>query len=246
MKRHKTKITGTKVLLYLAAVFLGYNITLNFNFDGINKFANLNSREYQTLQDEKNKLSRQVTALDKENKDLNNRVLSYSTDDNKSEKIINEMKDQIHYYGMVSGENEVKGKGIKIKVTDGIVSPDDTEFERNNKILHDRDMRNILNAVRIAGGEAMSVNNHRITIHSSVQCNGSFLLFDDGGVEMAPFNIYVIGDPESLKTNLTKEGGYLKSLMARGLFVELESSSEIKMPAGQTREIFFSKEYVNK
>lgn len=243
-KMQVKKIGNSKIMLYLSAIIVGLLISTNFKFNGISKFMDLDTKEYKSILEERNKLTREINALEKDNKELNSKILSYSTTDNKSEKIIKDMKDQIEYYGMLSGNNEVKGTGIKITINDGIINENDTDFEKTNKILHDKDMRNLLNSVKLAGAQAITVNNHRITLHSAVQCNGSFLLFDDGSVEKAPFSIFAIGDPESLKTNLNKEGGYLKKLKARGLNINLESIGEIAMPAADIREISFALEYI--
>ena len=140
MKRMKVrKIGNSKIMLYLSAIIIGLLISMNFKFNGISTFMNLNSKEYQSVLEERNKLTREINALEKDNKELNNKILSYSINDNKSEKIINDMKNQIEYYGMLSGNNEVKGPGIKITLNDGIINEGDTEFEKNNKILHDKE-----------------------------------------------------------------------------------------------------------
>lgn len=88
----------------------------------------------------------------------------------------------------------------------------------------------ILNELRVAGAEAISVNNHRIVPWSGVICNWAFIGFDDGGMEYAPFNIYVIGDPEKLKAALLEDGSHVKELMFRKLYVDIQEIDQIIMP----------------
>jgi len=96
--------------------------------------------------------------------------------------------------------------------------------------LHDYDMELILNELKAAGAEAISVNNHRVVPWTGVICNWAFMGFEDGGMEYAPFNIYVIGDPEKLKAALLEDGSHVKELMFRKLYVNIEKIDKITMP----------------
>ena len=234
------------IVIGICTIVIGYLLAVNFDFKGTEFYMQLNAKEYKSAQEEKNKLMKQVDALKKSNEQTAEKISIYSNNDGKNEKIVKDMKDQIEYYGMVTGNNEVKGTGIKILATDGEIDYNTaSDYEKRSKIIHDYDMNNIINAIRTAGAEAISINNHRVSLTTTVQCNGAFLLFEDGSLEMAPFNIYAIGDPETLKLALTQEGSYLKKLQARGIKIEFESSPEIKMPATGLRQIRFAKEFID-
>ena len=100
-KMQVKKIGSSKIMLYLSAIIIGLLISTNFKFNGISKFMDLNTREYKSVLEERNKLTREINALEKDNKELNNKILSYSTTDNKSEKIIKKvLHNRLFYYIM--------------------------------------------------------------------------------------------------------------------------------------------------
>lgn len=111
------------------------------------------------------------------------------------------------------------------------------EEDINSKLLHDSDMALVLNELRNAGAEAISVNNHRVIPWSGVICNWAFIGFEDGSMEYAPFNIYAIGDPEKLKAALMEDGSHIKQLMIRKLNIEIETRNKITMPATSSNGI---------
>ena len=114
------------------------------------------------------------------------------------------------------------------------------------KYLHDTDMARVLNEIRYAGAEAIAINKHRISPRTGVNCDYAFLMFEDETTEYAPFNIYVIGDPETLKASLFQQGSFLNQLLIRGLSVEVEVKDEITMPAANIGQMENAKEYINK
>jgi uncharacterized protein YlxW (UPF0749 family) len=141
------------------------------------------------------------------------------------------MKAQISDYEMFIGLNKVSGPGIVLTIKDG--KTDALEEDPNeiiSKLLHDYDMELILNELKAAGAEAISVNNHRVVPWTGVICNWAFMGFDDGGMEYAPFNIYAIGDPKKLKAALLEDGSHARELMFRKLYVYIEEKEKITMP----------------
>ena len=141
------------------------------------------------------------------------------------------MKSQISDYEMFIGLNKVEGPGIVLTIKDGKTNPlEESTDEIDNKLLHYYDMELILNELRLAGAEAISVNNHRVVPWTGVVCSWAFMGFDDGGMEYAPFNIYVIGDPEKLKAALLEDGSHVKELIFRKLYVNIEKKDKITMP----------------
>ena len=141
------------------------------------------------------------------------------------------MKAQINDYETFIGLNKAEGRGIILKINDGTTNAlEENTDQINSKLLHDNDMALVLNELRVAGAEAISVNNHRVVPWTGVVCSWAFMGFDDGGMEYAPFNIYVIGDPEKLKAALLEDGSHVKELIFRKLYVNIEKKDKITMP----------------
>ncbi|PSM59073.1 division initiation protein [Clostridium diolis] len=217
--------------VFIATIILGGLISMNFNFKGIQSYSQLNATEYQNAVEERAALYRDIGNLQEDNNEKKDKIRNYAQNDKKNDKILDDMKTQISDYKSFIGSNNVEGPGIILKINDGTTNAlEENTDEINNKLLHDNDMALVLNELRVAGAEAISVNNHRILPWSGVICNWAFLGFDDGGMEYAPFNIYAIGDPEKLKAALLEDGSHVKQLMLRKLYVDIKVVDKIIMP----------------
>ncbi|AJG98404.1 division initiation protein [Clostridium beijerinckii] len=217
--------------VFIATIILGVLISMNFNFKGIQSYSQLNATEYQNAVEERAALYRDIGNLQEDNNEKKDKIRNYAQNDKKNDKILDDMKTQISDYKSFIGSNNVDGPGIILKINDGTTNAlEENTDEINNKLLHDNDMALVLNELRVAGAEAISVNNHRILPWSGVICNWAFLGFDDGGMEYAPFNIYAIGDPEKLKAALLEDGSHVKQLMLRKLYVDIKVVDKIIMP----------------
>ena len=210
---------------------LGFLIAINFNFDRKQSYTSLNTMEYQEAIEERSRLYKEIGALKEGNIDANRKINQYKHDDMKNDEILQDMKEQIVDYGMFTGLTAVEGPGIILTLNDGVTDVKEEGFEAvMSKLLHDSDMALVLNELRQAA-EAISVNNHRIVPWSGVVCAWAFIQFDDYSMESAPFKIYAIGDPEKLKAALLEDGSHVKQLMIKKLFVQIEESEKITMPA---------------
>ena len=65
-------------------------------------------------------------------------------------------------------------------------------------LIHDIDILEIINELRVAGAEAISINGERVTATTSIRCGGPTIIID-GKRHAAPFIIKAIGDQRHLK-----------------------------------------------
>jgi len=217
--------------VFIATIILGALISMNFNFEGIQSYSQLNATEYQNAVEQRATLYKEIGNLKEDNSEKKDKIENYQNNYTKNDKILDDMKAQISDYQMFIGLNKIEGSGIVLKINDGKTNAlEENTSEINNKLLHDNDMALILNELRVAGAEAISVNNHRVVPWSGVICNWAFIGFDDGEMEYAPFNIYAIGDSEKLKAALLEDGSHVKELMFRKLSVDIEKIDKIIMP----------------
>ena len=80
----------------------------------------------------------------------------------------------------------------------------------SNYIVHDNDLRNIVNELKNAGAEAISINGQRIVSTTAITCIGNVIKINDEKVT-SPFVIKAIGFPERFET-LSRSGGILDNL----------------------------------
>lgn len=122
-------------------------------------------------------------------------------------------------YNTLLGYSELKGPGIKIVLDDG-----ESLFNGGlvtDYIVHDGDILQVVNALKNAGADAISVNGQRIVSNTSITCIGNVVKINGEKVG-APFEINAIGTPSLLYGSLTMPGGYISLLKDAGVKVEIE------------------------
>lgn len=237
MKSH-----GFRIIIFCASIMIGYFIALNADLSAISSLSvQLNAKEYQEAVEEKLLLYNEVSDFKRNNQDILNKVIGYKYTDESQQALAEDMKEELSQNSLLTGLTEVQGPGVVITVTDGIMG-DDNE-ENKLKTFHDFDMINLLNEFKKCQVEAISINDYRVPSLTGVVCHGSFLQFQDQSVVYGPFKISLIGDPDSLKITLLKDGSYIKKLRSRGISVSLEKVNNIKMSVVKESTIKYAKEY---
>ena len=148
-----------------------------------------------------------------------------STQDNTE---LTQLENAIKEGNKVLGLSEVTGEGIIITVNDNQkVTLNSLYLDPNELIVHDIDLMNIVNELKNAGAEAISINGQRIVTTSAIECDGSVVMIY-GEKIAAPFEIKAIGLPEALIA-VDRFSGYVDYLREwRDLDVIVETSSTLK------------------
>ena len=111
-----------------------------------------------------------------------------------------------------------------------------------NSIIHDDDVLKVVNELWASGAEAISVNNHRVSIGTSFRCVGPTILVDGARIA-SPVVIRAIGDPDTLQGGLDIPGGILAQLREQDpAMVQIEKVKKHVLPAytGSTQHTLLS------
>ena len=151
------------------------------------------------------------------------------------EEVLNSLRDQVSNtdenhsgmstklarYNALLGNTEVIGKGIIITVKDG----DGTTLNgswASDYIVHDGDLYELVNALKNAGAEAISINDQRIISTSEIVCAGNVVLINGEKVGV-PYVIKAIGLPSMLYGAVTMPNGYLDWMIDDGVSVDIDT-----------------------
>ena len=140
------------------------------------------------------------------------------------------LQEEIVKANKLLGLTEVTGPGVKITLQDANVTgalalaTDDLSA----LIVHDMDVRCVINELKCAGAEAISINGNRIVQTSSIMCVGNVIEVNGKKIG-APFEILAIGLPEQL-ANLERPGGYVNLLKDYGIKATIEKVNSITIP----------------
>lgn len=141
---------------------------------------------------------------------------------------LEEAKNQINEGNRIIGLTEVTGPGVVINVADSDIDPN-TVIDSSKLLVHDSDILKIVNELKNAGAEAISVNGQRVILTTSIICGGNIINVNGEKIG-SPFEIKAIGSPEAL-ANLSRTGGWLSILRDRGIKVsDLKKTNNITIP----------------
>ncbi len=145
------------------------------------------------------------------------------------QELVGQLKTEIQDLKLFTGLEDVEGPGVIIIISDGTRKLFDNE-DPNNLIVHDLDIRTIVDDLRYAGAEAISVNDQRIVEHvSPIYCNGPTIKVNDQMCSQ-PFIIKAIGDQSFLEAAINAPDKYGGTLRQWGLFIEVNTSMNVRIP----------------
>lgn len=140
---------------------------------------------------------------------------------------LEETKNQINDGNKIIGLTEVIGSGAIITVADSDIDPN-TVLNSSDLLVHDKDILKIVNELKNAGAEAISINDQRVILTTSIICGGNIININGERIG-SPFVIKAIGSPETL-ANLERPVGSLSILEERGIRTTLKKADNITIP----------------
>ncbi len=169
-------------------------------------------------------LSARLHQMEAENKELEAelRDLKGMSGSEKNEKIADDVM-------MFAGMTALEGPGIILTIDDsGKIAKKDND--PNLYLVHDEDILKVVNELRAAGAEAISINDQRLTANSEIRCAGPTISVNN--VRSAPpFEIRAIGDKDNLINAINMRGGVADSLKVWGIKLDIQPSDNVWVPA---------------
>lgn len=162
--------------------------------------------------------------LEKAEKQLENERKN-STENNSE---LEQKEEEIKQGNKMIGLTEVTGEGVIVTLSDSKKEAASV-LDPSSLIVHDADVLCIINELKNAGAEAISINDQRIVPTSSIVCGGNIIEIN-GEKTGAPFVIKAIGLPEQLMGALSRQNGYVDILRAASVGVDLKKSNNITIP----------------
>ena len=106
-------------------------------------------------------------------------------------------------------------------------------------MIHDEDILRIVNELRAAGAEAVSINGQRLIATSEIRCAGPTLSVNN--VRSAPpYEIIAIGDIKALENSIKMRGGVEDALKVWGIQIDIQTLENVYIPpyTGNFRHVF--------
>lgn len=215
MKKGKITITvtiGLMVLILTTVIFIQFK---TINQTDITSLENMREDELRT---EISNFKQKSEEINKKIEETDSKISEYdeaiATDKEASEILVNELEQQNN----LLGKNDVKGNGVIITLTD----------TRAQKITAE-DLRQLVNELKEAGAEAISINEQRIVYDSYIVDIGTTFIRINGQESIvSPYVVKAIGNPTYLESGLSKKQyGYIDTKLEEGKDVSLVRQDDI-------------------
>lgn len=130
---------------------------------------------------------------------------------------------------MEAGLTTVTGPGVILTLDDSKRSRQPGE-NPNLYLIHDDDLLKVINELRAAGAEAISINDQRLLAMSEIRCAGPTLSVNNSR-SAPPYEIRAIGNPQTLENALKMRGGVIETLQFWGIQVTVKKNESLIIPA---------------
>ena len=123
-----------------------------------------------------------------------------------------EKEEELRKNNILLGLTDVSGEGVIVTLKDNSnVASDSTILDPSAIIVHNGDILAIVNELRNAGAEAISINDQRVVSNTSITCEGNVINVNGEKIS-SPFVIKAIGSSIYMNSALTRPGGTIENL----------------------------------
>ena len=186
-----------------------------------------NAARLETLQSLYNELMDQKDGLEDQVKQLQSELALYRDQAASGEAGSEALKAELDKLEITAGLTDVEGPGVSVILEDS--SSTNVTGDEADYLIHDNDLLSVINELRSAGAEAISLNGERILATSEVRCTGAVVTVN-GRRYAAPYVIFAIGDPDTLYSAMTMRNGVADVLSQWGITVKVTASDLLLIP----------------
>lgn len=213
------KKISTSILLGIVCFILSLAITMQLKVTNTSESTSSKAKAIDKLRD-------QILILNEENSKLSFKLQTTTTDlknirdeaaENDTSSV--EKSSLIKKYITVIGYTDVYGTGVSIRYIP-------TEDEYKSDIV--KNLIDIVNELKNAGTEAISINGQRLINTSSIEMVKNKIEINNTEIT-APYTINAIGNSEILNNSLIRPGGLIEILKADGVQINIEKKDNIEI-----------------
>ncbi len=212
------------VYISIATVSLVFGLLIAFHFRTTSNVAGgVPVDRFQELTIEKKQVELDNAHLEQEAADLAAKIEEAQKGRSQASDVLGSELAKIRMY---AGLTQLTGPGVEVIME----NPPEKGGSPSYYSIRDEDILKVINDLRGAGAEAMSINGQRILSTSEIRLAGNHI--NVNLVRLSPpYRILAIGNPGTLKSSLEIKGGLVEYLSANGITVVVQQWEKIDIPA---------------
>lgn len=216
----KGKITLT-ITIAISCIVLTFVMFMQFKIVNETDITSIETMRTTELQTELANWRTKYEEVEKQYEEVNGKINEYKTNNQENKENGELLKNELEQVNMALGKTDVQGEGI-------IITLRDTDDELIKNITAD-DLLLIVNSLKLAGAEAISINEERIiNMTDIVNITDSYIKVNGQRI-LAPYIIKAIGNQSYLESALMGNGGQVDTLQKNGQDVSVEKENKLKI-----------------
>jgi uncharacterized protein YlxW (UPF0749 family) len=227
--RHWPKI-GRKFSILLVGLTLGLLIAVTWQPSVKSSAGTVDSQDsriqlsIQRLETEQQELKSEIAVLRQELADRQQAAAAHTDR-------LQVLKVELDRQQLLAGLTSVQGPGVVVTLDDSTVqiAPG---ADPHAYIIHEYDLRDIINLLWMAGSEAIAINDERMVSTSSIYCVGSTVMVNNTRLS-PPYLIRAIGNPR-IQQDYLRNTSHLQELKTKqrlyGLLFEVKEVANLTLP----------------
>ncbi len=210
--------------LFAMAIIFGFLLTVqlkaNITSEGI-----ITIRKLLEMENDVNNALLEINNLKLSVHESRQKLREYEESIEDGGSIYTSMENELKKVREYAGFEKVEGPGIIITLNDSLENVEDSD-NPELYLIHDIDVLEIVNDLKAAGAEAITINDVRVLGTTSIKCGGPTINID-GSRHATPFIIKAIGDPNALEATAIAPDSYIDWMEYSGIRVDIRKVKNI-------------------
>ncbi len=223
MKKFKFRadITAVTVVIFIVCIVLVSVMMMQFRTveqTDITEIENMRESELRAaLADWKTKYEEVSTQLD----DINARIAEYNTTINDNEQASKLIDEELQESNILIGKTDVYGEGVVVTLANS-----------NEQQIEAYDLIDLVNELRYAGAEAISINEQRVLNMTEIVDMGDYAYITVNSQRIQePYIVKAIGDKDYINSILNLKGsGFVDRSKTLGMNVSSRTENRVEIP----------------
>ena len=208
------------IIVTIGLISLILSCVMFMQFKVVNKtdIAEIESMREDELQEALSEWKEKYEETSAKLQDTEEKINEYKVKSESSEETSKLVEKELEEANIILGKTDVTGQGIQVILTDN----DEKEYAV-------RDLLNIVNELKAAGAEAISINGERIiNLTDIVDISNRYILVNSNKIS-SPYTILAIGDENHLNSALKIKNGYVDTKQKEGYTISVEGKNNLKI-----------------
>ncbi|GAB6158884.1 DUF881 domain-containing protein [Desulfotomaculum varum] len=212
------------VSIVLVSIVLGMMVAFQFRTTG-RIDAGVPIDRVQLLTTELKQIEKEYNTLLMEANDLENKLAQAAKGRPEASQAVH---NELQKVRQLAGMTKITGPGVEVTLEP--VKKEDQQGGANLFTVRDEDLLRVVNELRAAGAEGLSINDERIISTSEIRLAGSFIDVNLTRIS-PPYHVRAIGSPDQLESALLIKGGLVDTMRDWGVAVTVTKKQLLTLPA---------------